>query len=161
MIAVLVAFSILVIASSYFILVGNQAPTPTLAVYSAADKEKPKAETKVTTFDLGEMKVSDEKSGEFRIKNTGDKPLQLSKISSSCNCTFVQIIIDGKESDLFGMHSVSAFAGEIAPGKTAEVKVIYRPYIMPVYGVIEREGYIETNDPENRKLVFKVKANVK
>jgi len=32
---------------------------------------------------------------------------------------------------------------------------------MPVYGIIEREVYVSTNDPENPKLVFKVKATVK
>jgi len=107
------------------------------------------------------MKVSDDKSANFKIKNIGQKPLQLSNISSSCNCTFGQVIINGKESDVFGMHNVSDFAGEVFPGKEAIIKVTYRPSIMPVYGVIEREVYVSTNDPENPKLIFKVKANVK
>ena len=107
------------------------------------------------------MKVSDDKSANFKIKNIGQKPLQLSNISSSCNCTFGQVIINGKESDVFGMHNVSDFAGEILPGKEAIIKVTYRPSIMLVYGAVEREVYVSTNDPENPKLIFKVKANVK
>ena len=154
-------FSIVVIGGSYFVLVGNQKPATAITSYSSSDKEKPKVEAKTTFSDLGKMKVSDDKSANFKIKNIGQKPLQLSNISSSCNCTFGQVIINGKESDVFGMHNVSDFAGEVFPGKEAIIKVTYRPSIMPVYGVIEREVYVSTNDPENPKLIFKVKANVK
>src|SRR3989344_8389926 len=100
----IVFFSLIVIGASYFILVGNQKPAPVIATYSISDKERPKIKAKETFFDFGEMKVSDEKSAEFAIENTGKKPLQLSNISSSCNCTFVQTIVNGKESDFFGMH---------------------------------------------------------
>ncbi len=148
------------IFGAYFLVAGGQKPSPAIASYSASDKERPKVEIKTDSVDLGAMKVSDEKSAEFIIKNYGKKSLQLSRISSSCNCTFGQLIIEGKESELYGMHAPSDFAGEILPGKSGKIKVIYRPYIMPVYGPIEREVYVETNDPENPKLVFKVKTNV-
>ncbi|MBI5126972.1 DUF1573 domain-containing protein [Candidatus Roizmanbacteria bacterium] len=156
----IIIFSIIVIGGSYFLVSGDQKSASAIASYSVSDKARPKAEVKTTYYVLGKMKVSDEKSTEFTIKNSGQKPLQLSGISSSCNCTFAQVIIEGKESDLFGMHNVSEFAGEILPGKSGKIKVIYRPYIMPVYGPIEREVYVTTNDPENEKLVFKVKAIV-
>lgn len=148
------------LGGAYFILVSGQNPAPSLVNYSVTDNEKPTAFVASSVSDLGKMKVSDEKSAVFTIKNTGSKPLQLSNISSSCNCTFVKVIIDNKESDLFGMHNVSNFAGEIKPGEIGKIKVIYRPFVMPVYGEIEREAYITTNDPGNQKLIFKVKANV-
>lgn len=59
------------------------------------------------------------------------------------------------------MHSKDSYIAEIAPNKEAKLKVIYRPYIMPVYGQVEREAYLSTNDPQNPKLVFKIKAQVK
>lgn len=124
-------------------------------------KKNRRSKQKTTFSDLGKMKVPDDKSANFKIKNIGQKPLQLSNISSSCNCTFGQVIINGKESDVFGMHNVSDFAGEVLPGKEAIIKVTYRPFIMPVYGTVGREIYVSTNDPENPKLIFKVKANVK
>ncbi|KKQ23453.1 MAG: hypothetical protein US40_C0015G0015 [Candidatus Roizmanbacteria bacterium GW2011_GWC2_37_13] len=150
------------IVGSYFLLNpgGEAKVTVTIISYKITDKERPKVEVKGTSKDLGKMKVSDEKSAEFIIKNIGQKPLQMSRVNSSCNCTFGQVVIDGKESELYGMHNVSNFAGEVLPGKTAMIKVIYRPFIMPVYGIIDREVYVETNDPENQKLIFKVKANV-
>jgi hypothetical protein len=157
----LILFSLAAIGGSYFFLVNGQKPQAVIASYSLSDKEKPKIEAKITSFDLGQMKVSDDKFAIFKIKNIGQKPLQLTNISSSCNCTFGQVVINGKESELFGMHNVSDFAGEILPGKEAAIKVIYRPSIMPVYGKIERQVYVSTNDPENPKLTFNVKANVK
>lgn len=156
----LIIFSLLAIVGSYFFLVNGQKPEVQIISYSLKDKERPKVKAKTTLIDLGKMKVSDEKSADFTIKNIGQKPLQLSNISSSCSCTFGQVIIDGKESELFGMHTVSDLAGEILPGKLAKIRVIYRPYVMPVYGLIEREVYVSTNDPENPKLVFKVKTIV-
>jgi len=157
----LVIFSLMAIIGSYFFLVGSQKSQPSIISYTLSDKERPKIEAKITLFDVGKMKISEDRSADFKIKNIGQKSLQLSNISSSCSCTFGQVIINGKESELFGMHKISDFAGEVLPGKEATVRVTYRPSIMPVYGVIEREVFVNTNDPENPKLVFKVKANVK
>lgn len=157
-----VFFSILVLVGSYFLIKGssgNQAKK--IVSYQGSVNEKPKAEAKVMSSDLGQIKVSEQKSTEFTLKNIGSKPLQLFNISSSCGCTVGQIIYKGKESQEFGMHSQSDYVDEIKPGDAAKVRVIYRPYVMPVYGVVDREVYISTNDPENPKLVFKVKAYVK
>ena len=157
----LIIFSLVAIIGSYFILVSGQKPQVQIISYSVSDEERPKVEAKTTFSDLGTMKVSEDRSANFKIKNIGLKPLQLSNVSSSCNCTFGQIVIEGKESEVFGMHNVSDFAGEVPPGKEVIIKATYRPSIMPVYGVVGREVYVSTNDPENPKLVFKVKANVK
>ena len=156
----LIIFSLVAIGGSYFFLINGQKPQVQIASYSLTDKERPKVEAKTTFSDLGKMKVSEDKSANFKIKNIGQKPLQLNNITSSCNCTFAQVVINGKESDLFGMHNISDFAGEVLPGKEAIIKVTYRPSIMPVYGPVEREVYVSTNDPENPKLIFKVKATV-
>src|SRR3989338_4774168 len=156
-----VLFTVGLVVGSYFLLNHGSNTAKPIASYQSTDKEKPKVEVKTTFSDLGKMKVSEDKSANFKIKNIGQKSLQLNNVSSSCDCTFGQVVIDGKESEIFGMHNVSDFAGEVLPGKEAIIKVTYRPSIMPVYGVVEREVYVTTNDPDNQKLVFKVKANVK
>lgn len=158
----IVFVSTLILVGSYFLIKGsggNQAKD--VVSYQGNENEKPKAEAGVTSSDLGQMKVSEQKSVEFTLKNIGEKPLQLFNISSSCGCTLGQIIYKGKESQEFGMHSQSDYVDEIKPGDAAKVRVIYRPYVMPVYGAVDREVYVSTNDPENPKLVFKVKAYVK
>ena len=156
-------FSLVVIVGSYFFLAGGKQDTSatTSVSYNLDDKVRPRVEAKELFKDLGTIKVSEQKSEEFLLKNVGEKPLQLSQISSSCGCTVGQVIIAGKESEEFGMHSQSNYLAEIAPQKEAKLRVTYRPYVMPVYGPVEREVYVTTNDPENPKLVFRIKAIVK
>lgn len=159
-----ILFSVLTIAGSYFLLKATDSQTKLtkkVVNYQREDKERPKIEVKNNFSDLGQMKVSQEKSADFIVKNVGQKPLQLFNISSSCGCTVAQVIIDGKKSEEFGMHSQSDYIGEVLPGKEGKVRVIYRPFVMPVYGPVEREVYLSTNDPQTPKLTFKVKAFVK
>ena len=58
------------------------------------------------------------------------------------------------------MHSKSPWTGTIEPGGKALLSVIYRPFIMPVKGVVTRDVYMETNDPTKGRMTFTVKANV-
>lgn len=156
----LILFSVVFVGGSYFLLAGGNKPEVKIASYSAKDKDKPVVEVKKTLIELGTIKVSDQKEATFTIKNIGTKPLQVSNMSSSCHCTFGQLIYQGKTSDEYGMSTVSDVLPEIAPNTEATIKVIYRPYIMPVYGPVEREVYLSTNDPNNQKLIFQVTAKV-
>lgn len=131
-----------------------------VSTYSTNDKDKPKIETSSVFSDLGNMKVKDEKSAEFTIENKGTKSLSLFKVSSSCDCTFGQITIDGVKSPEFNMHSKNPWTGTIESGKKATLSVIYRPFIMPVKGVVTRDVFMQTNDPKKSQLTFTVKANV-
>lgn len=144
-----------------FLLTAGQTPAPATATFSTQDTEKPKAETSNTSRNLGEIKVSDVKVEDYALKNVGTKPLQILNVNSSCGCTAGQIIYQGKTSKEFSMHTQSGFVTEIAPGDTATVRLTYRPASMPVYGLVEREVYVETNDPANSKLIFSITAKVK
>lgn len=128
---------------------GQKAPSKTAVV--AAEN----------VFDFGEIKVSDVKEKDFVLKNTGTKPLQILNINSSCNCTAGKIIYNNSETKEYGMHAQSGYLMDILPGTQAIVKLIYRPFQMPVYGAVEREIYVTTNDPQREKIIFSVKAYVK
>ncbi|MFA5770664.1 MAG: DUF1573 domain-containing protein [Patescibacteria group bacterium] len=156
-----ILFSLITTVGSYFLFASTNKPQIPIISYSSSDKERPNVEAKVTSVDFGNIKVSEEKSKDFVIKNIGKKPLQLSNFSTSCDCTVVQFIYKGKTSDEFSMHAQAEYVAEIAPQTEAKIRVIYRPYVMPVYGVVGREAYISTNDPLNPKLIFKVKSFVK
>lgn len=145
----LAVFVILIVGAS-FALTAGQKPEPKVA-----------ASLKNEVFDFGEIKVSDVKQKDFVLKNASTKPLQILNVNSSCGCTTGQIIYKGKTSKEFGMHSQSGFVTEITPNTTATVRVIYRPATMPVYGLVQREVYLTTNDPDQQKLVFGVKAYVR
>lgn len=128
--------------------------------YSKSDSDRPRLSASETETDFGSISVKQEVSKDFVVKNTGNKPLQISKINSSCNCTTVKYIYEGKESAEFGMHNPGRDVFEIAPGSEAVMKVIYRPFVMPVYGFVSREAYAETNDPDFPRLILKVKTTV-
>lgn len=158
-ISIIVLFA--VVAGLVFLFTLGQRPESTTASFSVQDADRPKAETAQTFFDMGEINVSDVKQQDYTLKNAGTKPLQILNVNSSCGCTAGQIIYNGETSKEYGMHAQSGFVTEIAPGDTATVRLTYRPATMPVYGLVEREVYVTTNDPINQKLVFSVKAKVK
>lgn len=158
----IVLFCIVFIAGAYVLFAGtNPQQTSPSVIYSPSDKERPIAEVKKISFDMGTIKVSDQKEAVFIVKNAGTRPLQLSNFTTSCGCTAVVIIYQGKTSDEFSMHAKGDYIAQIAPQTEASIKMIYRPYVMPVYGTVVREAYISTNDPNQPKLVFTVKAYVK
>lgn len=129
-----------------------------VSTYSSTDNQKPKAVISSLFSDLGNMKVNDEKTANFTIENKGSKTLQLFKIESSCDCTFAQVTIDNVKSQEFSMHAKTNWVGSVEPGKKADLAVIYRPFIMPVKGVITRDVFVQTNDPDQKSLTFTVKA---
>lgn len=155
------AIFVAVVVGLSFLLTSGQKPIPEASTYSVADSDKPIAQAAEVSADLGEMKVSDVKQADFELKNTGTKPLQILNINSSCNCTFGKVIYGAAESKEFGMHAQSGYVTDIAPGSFATVRVIYKPAIMPVSGLVERTVTITTNDPERKNLTFTVRANVK
>ena len=61
-----------------------------------------------TTFDYGTVKAGADGHRFFTVKNTGDKPLIISKVQASCGCTTPEWSQD-----------------PIMPGKTAQIKVGY------------------------------------
>lgn len=160
-IVVSVAIFLVAIIGVSFLLTAWQKPPPASITYTASSSERPVAENPGSLFDFGEIKVSDTKEKEFILKNTGNKPLQILNINSSCGCTAGKVIYNGSETKEFGMHAQSGYLMDIAPGTEAKIRVIYRPFQMPVYGTVEREVYVTTNDPQKEKLVFGVKAYVR
>ncbi len=93
-----------------------------------------------TTFDYGTVKVGADGHRFFTIKNTGDKPLIISKVQAACGCT-----------------TPEWSAEPIMPGKTAPLKVGYNTTLVgPFTKIIE----VYSNDPENSRAVINIKGNV-
>lgn len=125
-----------------------------------ASATSPRVIAEETRIDVGTMKVADESTSDFMIKNEGQDPLKISGMNSSCGCTVGQFIYKDKTSLEFGMHAQSGYLGTIASGDTAIIRVTYRPSQMPVYGPVERSVSVATNDPLNPTLTFTVAARV-
>lgn len=93
-----------------------------------------------TTWDYGTVKTGADGHRLFTVKNTGDKPLIISKVQASCGCTTPEWSQD-----------------PIMPGKSATIKVGYNTTIVgPFTKIIE----VYSNDPENSRSVINIKGNV-
>lgn len=156
-----VIFLVVGVVGLAFLMTSGQKPEPTAVSFTVQDRDRPKVEMSNTFFDMGEISVSDVKQQDFTFKNVGTKPLSILGVNSSCGCTAGQIIYRGETSKEFSMHSVGGYVTDIAAGDTATIRLTYRPATMPVYGLVEREVYVATNDPANQKLVFSIKAKVR
>lgn len=81
------------------------------AVSLYADSKKANIVVTESEYNFGTIKEADGKvSHEFEIKNTGDAPLVITRVISSCGCT-----------------TPSYSKEPIAPGKTGSVTVTYDP----------------------------------
>lgn len=104
----------------------------------------PRIELSATSFDLGDI---DPDKGErvetFFVKNTGDAPLSILAISTSCGCTEAEV-----ESE------------EILPGEQTKLTVMYDPSVHPgLVGEIQRIVYIKSNDPLNKEVELELIGN--
>lgn len=153
--------SVLFVGVTFFILNDGSKDDSKVLSYKIQDKDKPQVEVTDISKDIGTIKVSEEKEEDFVIKNIGTKNLQLSQITSSCGCTSGKIIYQGKKSKEYSMHAQGKDVFEIAPNTEAILRLTYRPFTMPVYGAVNREVYVTTNDPLNPRLIFQIKTFVK
>lgn len=126
----------------------------------------PSFQANTELIELGEIDAQGEYPAEFTISNTGNAPLEISDVRTSCMCTFGEITIGGKKSPEFNMvmHNSPAarkWKGMIEPGESATVRIIYKPHIMPVQGSVERLLVFTTNDPSNAEVQLSIHAIVK
>ena len=142
-VAGLAAAAVLAVAGAfaYDALPSYLAPPSGKQVATAAGgpqySEQARVEILEENRDLGTIRVSDERTAEFLLRNVGGKPLHISQVQTSCMCTFAQVVIDDKKSPLFNMEmhnssAVQSWKGSVDPGLSATIRVIYRPSLMPV-----------------------------
>ena len=93
-----------------------------------------------TTLDYGTVKHNSDGQRIFTIKNTGDKPLIISRVQASCCCTTPEWSQE-----------------PIMPGKTAPLKVGYNTTIV---GDFTKIIEVYSNDPENSRAVINIKGTV-
>lgn len=135
----------------------------TAAPQKVATSQNVKLEVDQKTHDWGTIPYGGGNvSKTFTIKNMGTDVLKLSNIKTSCACTYAQLIIDGKPSPKFGMHTTSSWVGEVASGKDAQLAVVFDPAFHGPTGVgpMERLVSVETNDINNPSLEFSLKGVV-
>lgn len=138
-----------------------RAQGPSIAQYKITDLDRPKLTLSATNFDFGQMALKETRTKEIELKNTGSKLLIISDVFTSCDCTFAQLVSEGKESPRFSMRRNINWHGEITAGKTALLKITYEPKIMPVQGKVRRTIVFKTNDPANPNVNINFTAEVR
>jgi len=105
---------------------------------NAQDKTA-KIEFKSETIDYGTIEKGADGTRTFEFTNTGEAPLIISKVKSSCGCT------------------VPSWSKEaILPGATGEIKVKYdTKRVMPI-----RKTITVTSNAERPTIALKIKGNV-
>lgn len=153
----IIGFSVLIVVGVLFVAFSTT-PESKMTTYENTQEERPEIKIEKTSVDFGNMDISDKKTEEITIENTGDKPLQISNVSTSCGCTSAQVVINNEESPIFSMHGNPAWMGEVAPGKKAILRVIYEPAKHPVQGKSEKAIFFKTNDPDNSEVNINLTA---
>ncbi len=104
-----------------------------------AQEKMPKIEFKETTIDYGTIEKGANGVRVFEFTNTGDAPLIISKVSSSCGCTVP------KKPE-----------GPIMPGQTGEIEVKYdTKRVMPI-----RKTITVISNAETPTVALKIKGEV-
>jgi hypothetical protein len=114
-------------------------------------------------FDWGTIPLNGgEVTRSFEIENKGNAELQLANLKTSCMCTKARLIVGSEAGPWFAMHSQSQWVGKVPPGKKAQVEVVFDPAFHGPSGVgaIQRTVTMQTNDPNQSSLEFRLSANV-
>lgn len=113
-----------------------------------------------TQFDFGEVSMAKGKvSHDYNISNPTDRPITLSKLSTSCMCTTATLVMGNKRSGPFGMTGhgyVPKINQEVAPGTEAIIQVVFDPAAHGPAGVgkVQRLVYLEPEGTESLELGF-------
>ena len=111
-----------------------------LALSVQAQEKKAKIQFKTETVDYGEIQKGSDGIRVFEFTNTGEVPLIISKVSSSCGCT-----IPKKPEE------------PIMPGKTGEIQVKYDTNrVGPI-----RKAITVISNADTPTKVLKIKGEVK
>lgn len=115
---------LLLLIPAILILVGCKAVAPAATVNSSLVPSS-------TEYDFGTIAMEDnEVSTRYELTNTGEEPVTITNMYTSCMCTSAKLHYDGKTSDTVGMpgHGTSDQINiTVQPGETTEVEAIYDP----------------------------------
>lgn len=125
-----------------------------------------KIETPETSFDFKEIPYSGGNAvHEYKIKNTGDKDLEIANMNTSCACSKTYFKSKTGESPKFsmkGMTPASSWKGILTPLEEGIIVTSFDPtYHGPsAVGPISRIVSFETNDPDHPYIELSFSGNV-
>lgn len=96
------------------------------------------------TFNFGTIKQGKKVQYEFKIKNSGDEPLQIKKLEAACGCTAVKpstsVIAPGKSAVIDVIFDSATFSGKVVKSVTMTTNAGKTPtYTFNLEGTITEE----------------------
>lgn len=114
-----------------------------------------------TSYNFGSISMKKGNvSNTYKVKNSSEFPVEITKLYTSCMCTTAALTIDGKKTGPFGMPghggTVPNIAVSLAPGQEGEVELIFDPAAHGSAGIgkIDRTVFIESKGNPNFELTF-------
>jgi hypothetical protein len=107
----------------------------------AANPEPQQAVFESTKKDLGKVPAGEGKDLEFRVKNTGGKPLKIQSVTGTCGCL------------------VPKYPNSVKPGETAVIQVRFEPAAQ-WYGRVQKELTVRTDDPKQPEVKLDLQADI-
>ena len=104
---------------------------------------QPNVDLPVTRFDWGTIPLMPPAETTFPIQNTGDQPLLITRVVTSCGCT-----------------TAALSSSVIPPGQRADLLVTFAPNFHAASGPVVRLVWLETNDPDLPLIELRLDANV-
>jgi hypothetical protein len=128
---IIILISIVVIVGAFLIFYNTQNKSSRPPTISISEEE----------WDFEKIKEDERPVHIFVINNIGKEELIISRVQASCGCTATMLSSDN-----------------IQPGKSAELKVTFNP--TGYNGLIKKDIYIESNDPQLPKAKVTIIADV-
>lgn len=97
----------------------------------------------LATWDWGTIPATPPVVQTFPIQNTGDKPLLITNVVTSCGCTTAHLS-----------------SSVIPAGQRADLVVTFDPNFHATSGPVTRLVWLETNDPDQPVVELRIDANV-
>ncbi len=101
----------------------------------------PHLQAETALFNFGRVAEGSKTEHTFRFQNTGDTPLIISKVRSSCGCTAALLS-----------------AKELAPGEWGELKTTFNS--KGFQGSVTKTIVVYSNDPDQQKARFRLQGEV-
>lgn len=112
--------------------------------YAALPQAPGQIALSATEFDFGTVPNTGPVSQTFQVRNTGDGPLQISGVSTSCGCTTAQVA-----------------SPNLAPGETTDLTVTYDPLAHDgATGEFMRIIYVHSDDPDTPEATLTIRVTV-
>ncbi len=108
-----------------------------------ADEPQPNADLPLSRWDWGAIPAIPLVAQTFPIQNTGNQPLLITSVVTSCGCT-----------------TASLSSSVIPPGQRADLKVVFDPNFHETSGPVMRLVWLQTNDPDLPLVEIRLDANV-